>query len=62
MTAKLSKPTEKPEEQRGLVCAKCGCARFRVVYTRKAWGGTLRRRRECRNCGTRITTHEMTIG
>lgn len=58
MNANPSKPTEKPEEQRGLVCAKCGCAHLRVIYTRKTWGGTLRRRRECRHCGQRITTTE----
>lgn len=51
-------PTPRPTEQRGLVCPKCGCAQLRVVYTRPAWGGRLRRRRECRHCGHRITTTE----
>ena len=47
-----------PREQRGLVCHRCGCEQFRVIYTRRAWGGAVRRRRECRNCGKRISTTE----
>lgn len=52
----------KPKEVRGLVCSACGCAHFRVLYTRRAWGGRLMRRRECRHCGKRITTYEQTSG
>ena len=44
--------------QRGLVCARCGCADFRVLYTRAAWGNRIIRRRECRHCGKRIITYE----
>ena len=43
----------------GLTCRRCGCRHFYVVYTRRAPGGTLVRRRECRNCGRRITTVEQ---
>jgi len=43
---------------RGVECDQCGCTRLRVVYTRRRWDGTLVRRRECRSCGTRITTWE----
>lgn len=50
-----------PDSQRGIRCPKCGCGHFRVVYTRPAWGGTLRRRRECRYCGYRITTTERAL-
>jgi len=47
-----------PADQRGLVCRHCGCEHFRVIYTRPAWGGRITRRRECRNCGRRMTTWE----
>jgi len=46
------------QPKRGLECPKCGCAHFRVLYTRRALGGRLLRRRECRYCGRRITTYE----
>ena len=44
----------------GLECRKCGCRHFRVLYTRPAVG-KLVRRRECRHCGTRVTTWEQEI-
>ena len=50
------------DDQRGLRCRKCSSQRFRVVYTRSAWGGRVVRRRECRKCGKRITTWERAIG
>ena len=33
-----------------------------VSYTRPAWGGRIMRRRECRNCGKRMTTWEKAGG
>ena len=48
-----------PTPKRGLECPQCGCAHFRVLYTRRASGGRLLRRRECRYCGRRITTYEQ---
>jgi transcriptional regulator NrdR family protein len=48
--------------ERGLRCRKCGCGHFRVVYTRRAAGGRIVRRRECRHCGTRLTTWERIAG
>ena len=50
------------EDQRGLECRHCGCQHFRVIYTRRGWGGKLIRRRECRHCGKRMTTWERPIG
>ena len=50
------------KEQRGLVCPKCGCRQFYVIYTRPAWGGRVVRRRECRYCGKRVTTTERLTG
>jgi len=47
---------QKAADQKGLVCRHCGCRHFRVIYTRRAWGGRIMRRRECRYCGRRITT------
>jgi hypothetical protein len=51
-----------PDEKRGLECRHCGCKHFRVVYTRPTWGGRIMRRRECRNCGRRMTTWEKPGG
>jgi len=42
----------------GLECRDCGCKHFRVIYTRPYYGGRIMRRRECRNCGKRMTTWE----
>jgi transcriptional regulator NrdR family protein len=50
------------DEDRGLRCRKCGCRQFWVVYTRAAWGAKVIRRRECRECGQRLTTWEKAIG
>jgi hypothetical protein len=36
----------------------CRCRHFRVVYTRRGWGGKLIRRWQCRHCGGRMTTWE----
>jgi transcriptional regulator NrdR family protein len=54
--------TVKPAEPRGLICPKCGCTQFDVIYTRARWGGKVVRRRECRHCGRRITTTERVTG
>ena len=51
-----------PNQKRGLECPRCGCAHFRVLYTRRALGGRLLRRRECRYCGRRVTTYERVGG
>lgn len=50
------------DDDRGLRCRHCGCRHFYVIYTRRAWGGKLVRRRECRHCGQRVTTCERIIG
>lgn len=60
--AEEQKNQDSRDEQRGLQCRACGCRHFRVIYTRAALGGKLVRRRECRNCGQRITTWERSIG
>ncbi len=49
-------------EMRGIVCPSCGCKHFSVIYARPTREGHIRRRRECRNCGRRITTYEHSIG
>lgn len=54
--------TTKPEpEPKGLVCPKCGCRHFYVVYTRPR-AGKIMRRKECRYCGRRVTTTERVVG
>ena len=50
------------EEDKGLVCAECGCRDFFVVYTRPATRGRIVRRRQCRHCGKRISTTERLTG
>ena len=50
------------EDQRGLESRYCSCRDFRVIYTRRGWGGKLIRRRECRHCGKRMTGWERAIG
>jgi transcriptional regulator NrdR family protein len=47
---------------RGLTCRRCGSQELRVVYTRRRPIATLMRRRECRQCGERVTTWERAIG
>jgi len=51
-------PSDSKSTQRGIECPRCGCRHFRVLYTRAVSAGRLRRRRECRHCGHRVTTHE----
>ena len=48
-------------ESRGIACPGCGCGHIRVLYTRRALGGRLLRRRECRHCGRRVTTYEQSL-
>lgn len=52
------------EQPRGLVCRKCECRHFYVVWTRPLRNGTILRKRECRHCGARVVTSErpMTAG
>jgi len=57
MAKAINPPTSAPK--RGLACPTCGCGHFRVLYTRRALGGRLLRRRECRYCGRRMTTYEQ---
>lgn len=56
MTTK--QPPKQDAKPRGLVCPTCGCRHFEVVYTRATPTGTIRRRRQCRHCGRRVTTSE----
>lgn len=51
-----------PKTSIGIECPNCGCKHFYVIYTRRAASGKLVRRRECRNCGRRMTTWESVIG
>ena len=57
---KAAKRSEQ-NEIRGIACPACGCRHFRVLYTRRALGGRLLRRRECRHCGRRVTTYEQSL-
>ena len=48
--------------KRGLECPRCGCAHFRVVYTRPLSGNRIVRKRECRHCQRRMLTVEKAVG
>jgi transcriptional repressor NrdR len=39
-------------------CPFCGSEGFRTIETRDSRNNTIRRRRECANCGKRFTTYE----
>ena len=54
--------TPTPGRAVGLTCPKCGHPRSRVLYTRAANGGRLRRRRACLACSARVTTWEHIAG
>ena len=54
-------PPAGPETHVGLRCQRCGHQKFHVVYTRRAAGSKVVRRRECRHCGRRFTTWERAI-
>lgn len=58
MSQSIPQPLPKQAEARGLVCPRCGCQHFRVIYTRRALGGKVVRSRECRHCGRRVITYE----
>lgn len=46
---------------RGIRCRQCGCGHFWVIYVCQRLG-KIERRRECRNCGKRVTTFEKVAG
>jgi len=59
MSEKQTKADQvKSEDDRGLRCRECGCRHFYVIYTKRTYRNRILRRRECRNCGHRITTYE----
>ncbi|MFN7590384.1 MAG: hypothetical protein ACK501_05955 [Planctomycetota bacterium] len=61
----MAETKKKPEQQtddRGIECRACGCGHFYVLETRSTWGRRIRRMRECRTCGKRVTTYEKESG
>ena len=46
---------------KGLICRRCECRDFRVIYTRPSPAGYIVRRRACRHCGWEVTTRELTV-
>jgi len=58
-----SKSERQNESTQGLrPCRQCGVKDFLTVSTRDAAKNQIRRRKECRNCGNRITTFEAEAG
>ena len=47
------------DSPRGVVCPRCGCADLRVLNTRYQ-SERIVRYRQCRHCGRRVTTYEVT--
>lgn len=45
----------------GLACPHCGGTQLKVIYTRSRHGAKVVRRRECRQCQTRLTTWERAV-
>lgn len=45
-------------ERPGMKCPKCGKMRLRTIYTRGAFGGVIRRRKQCDACRHKFTTYE----
>lgn len=60
MTRADEKDQDEDDRPVGIVCPRCECRHFSVVETRAESKGRIRRRRECRHCGHRITTYETT--
>lgn len=54
-----AKPADPPA---GIECPACGCCHFRTIRTEPHPAGHVQRRRECRNCGRRMTTREKPAG
>ncbi len=48
------------DDQVGIRCRRCGCQDLRTTHTRRVRDGMIRRYKECRHCGSRLTTHEAT--
>lgn len=56
-----AKTDERTEDEAGLICLDCACRHFFTIDVRPCRRG-IRRRRECRNCGKRVTTTERVVG
>jgi len=54
---RIAKPTAETPTTDGLACPSCGCCHLPVLYTRKT-PRRVKRVRECRNCGRRVTSFE----
>lgn len=57
----LSPPEPAESPTLGIMCPKCECRHFEVIYTTRKTHSIVRRR-ECRHCGYRITTREQIQG
>jgi hypothetical protein len=53
---------ERDAQPRGIACRTCGCRDLRTLETRQLAGGKIFRRKACRHCGAKLTTHEKGYG
>ena len=49
-----------PPRAVGLECPECGCRHFETIKSEPRMWGILRRK-ACRHCGWRVTTHERLV-
>jgi len=54
---RIAKPAAETPQPEGLECPACGCRHLPVLYTRRH-PRRIKRVRECRNCGRRVTSFE----
>lgn len=47
---------------KGIVCARCGCKKFRTTKTERMPGKRVRRYKKCAKCGGGMSTMEVTMG
>jgi transcriptional regulator NrdR family protein len=52
--------TSTQQNERGIVCPRCGCRHFKTTHTEPLRDGRIRRRKTCRLCGRKIVTFEAT--
>ena len=53
-------PNIEPTYSEGLICQSCGSRNWSTINTRRK-GNCIMRRRECQQCGHRVTTYEAII-
>jgi transcriptional regulator NrdR family protein len=53
---------ETDPNDKGIRCAKCGCAHHKTIRTKRVRRDKIMRQRQCRNCGREFVTYEAAFG